>query len=117
MKESEVIDLIKIIRQAYPTFDSSAESVRHHFKYLRDFSFEAALENVEKHILTERFPPTIADIRGRLGDQMESQRSKATAAEHFARLDAWGANNTPPPEDYWESIKRKLRGEVGGVDD
>lgn len=117
MNKLQVIDLLAIVKRTYPNFDTSAQSIEHHAKYLKDYPFEVALENVEKHILTERFPPTIADIRGRLGDQMESQRSKATAAEHFARLDAWGANNTPPPEDYWESIKRKLRGEVGGVND
>lgn len=113
MKESEVIDLLKVIRRAYPTFDCSAESVRHHFKYLRDFPFGAALENVEKHIMTERFPPTIADIRGRLGDQMDSQRSKEETKAYFNQIEFWRNNGSPPPDDYWEKVRRQLRGESG----
>jgi hypothetical protein len=108
----QVIDLFGIIKRTYPSFDSSPQSVDHHAKYLQDFPFETAREHVERHILSDRFPPTIADIRGRLGDQMDAQRSKDAAAAHFANLDAWGAAGSPPPPDYWELGRRLLRGEA-----
>ncbi|MEK3882395.1 hypothetical protein [Paenibacillus sp. PL2-23] len=111
MNKLQVIDLFGIIKRTYPSFDSSPQSLEHHAKYLQDFPFETARDHVERHILTERFPPTIADIRGRLGDQMDAQRSKEAAATHLANLDVWGAADTPPPLDYWERGRRLLRGE------
>lgn len=110
MNKLQVIDLFGLIKRTYPGFDSSPQSVDHFTKYLQDFPIEVARENLEKHILTERFPPTIADIRGRLGDHMEAQRSKDAAAAHFANLDAWSAAGTPPPPDYWERGRRLIRG-------
>ncbi|MGI2294145.1 hypothetical protein [Paenibacillus sp. GXUN7292] len=112
MNKLQVIDLFGIIKRSYPGFDASPLNVEHFAKYLQDFPYETACENVEKYILTERFAPTIADIRGKLGDQMDSQRSKDAAAAHFANLDVWGAENIPPPAGYWERGRRLLRGEV-----
>nr|WP_275901159.1 hypothetical protein [Paenibacillus periandrae] len=100
---------MKVIKRRYPSFDTSPENVRDHAKYLRDFPFEAALENVEKYILTDRFPPTIADIRGRLGDLQDSQRSKDEAAAFQAKLDQWAADDRPPPNGYWERVRQKLQ--------
>ncbi|MHA6484497.1 hypothetical protein ACX1C1_21605 [Paenibacillus sp. strain BS8-2] len=112
MNKLQVIDLFSIIKRTYPSFDSSTPSVDHHAKYLHDFSFDAARENVEKHLLSERFPPTIADIRGRLGDQMDAQRSKDAAEAHFANLNIWGAADTSPPPDFWDRGRRILKGEA-----
>lgn len=113
MNKLQVIDLFRLIKRTYPNFDTSAANVEHYAKYLQDFSFEAAVDHLDKYILTERFPPTIADIRGRLGDQMDAQRSKDAAAAHFANLDTWGAASTPPPEGYWQQVMQKLRGDAG----
>ncbi|AKG36124.1 replicative helicase loader/inhibitor [Paenibacillus durus] len=109
MSKAEVAKLVRAIKANYPGYDSSGENIDRLCRYLKDFPYEAAAKNVRQHILTERFPPNVAEIRGRLGDQLDSQRSKEAAAEHFAQLDAWGADNTPPPEGYWESMKQKLR--------
>jgi hypothetical protein len=107
----QVIDLIAVIKRSYPSYDSSAANVDHLAKYLADFPYEGALENVDKHILTERFPPAIADIRGKLGDQMDSQRSKEQARAYFAQLDEWAATSSPPPEGYWERVRGIIKGE------
>lgn len=112
MNRAEVIDLMKLIKRSYPGFDVSLEAVEHHEKYLRDFPFGAALQNLERHIKTERFPPTIADIRGRLGDQFESQRSKDEAAAYFAQVELWRRNAAPPPVGYWERGRRLIQGDA-----
>ncbi|MFD2116372.1 hypothetical protein ACFSTH_08195 [Paenibacillus yanchengensis] len=112
MTKNEVILIIAELVENYPNFDSGDENIDRHYKYLSDFPFEAAMQNVQEHIKTNRFPPLIADIRGRLGDQMDGQRSKDATAAHFANLDAWGADGTPPPEGYWEHGRRLLRGEA-----
>lgn len=111
MNKSEVIELLKILKRTYPNIDTSAEGVEHYCKYLRDFSFAAAKENVKRHIMTDRFPPTIADIRGRLGDQIDSQRSKEETASYFAQLEASRLCNVPPPTGYWEHLRTTIRGD------
>jgi len=112
MEMAEVISLMKVIKRSYPQFDTSPDSVQHHFKFLRDFPSEVALGNIESHIRTERFPPTIADIRGRLGDRLDSKRSKDETAAYFAQLDEWERNASPPPPGWLDGIRAKLRGEV-----
>lgn len=111
MNRAEVIDLFIEIKQEYPQFVDSDEEIDRHLKYLKDFPFEAALRNVEKHILTNKWPPGISEIRGSLGEQIERERMKAATAEYFAKLDSWGANSTPP-DGYWERGRRLLRGEM-----
>ncbi|MEI7027569.1 replicative helicase loader/inhibitor [Paenibacillus sp. y28] len=110
MNRAEVIELFIEIKQEYPNFDDSDEEINRHLKYLQDFPFETAMENVVRHIKTNKWPPGIADIRGRLGDQLESQRSKEQAQAYFAKLDAFEANHAPPPEGYWEALRRRLQG-------
>ncbi|WP_246590742.1 hypothetical protein [Paenibacillus sophorae] len=105
----EIAELYKHIKRHYPFFDASVEKVKEDYRYLKDFPADEARANVDQHILTETTEPKIAHIRGRMGDQLDSRRSKEAAAEHFAQLDAWSANNTPPPEGYWEAMKQKLR--------
>ncbi|CAI6087214.1 hypothetical protein [Cohnella sp. JJ-181] len=115
MNRSEVIRIMEVIKRTYPSFDVSAASIDHYAKRLLDFPFDAALENVERHVLTERFPPVLADIRGRLGDQLDSQRSKTEAAAYEAQLEAWrsGSLASPPPPGYWDEVKAKIRGRSG----
>lgn len=112
MEMVEIAQLYREIKKHFPFFDASVEKVKADYKYLKDFPLEAARENIDRYILTETAEPKIANIRGRLGDLQDSQRSKKAAAEHFANLDEWGSNSKPPPDRYWETVKRKLRGEV-----
>ena len=113
MNRLQVIDLFSLIKRTYPGFDASPQNVDHFAKYLLDYPFDAALENVERHIMTERFPPTIADIRGRLGDQLDSQRSKEEAEAFFAQVELWRQNSSPPPDGYWQRVRQQLRGGNG----
>lgn len=114
MIRDEVMLIIAELVENYPSFDDSDENIDRHYKYLSDFPFDAAMQNVQEHIKTNRFPPLIADIRGRLGDQMDAQRSKDAAQDHFAKLDAWIAEGSPPPEGYWERGRKAIRGELDG---
>lgn len=108
----EVAQLYREIKKHFPFFDASVEKVKADYKYLKDFPVETAQENIDRYILTETVEPKIANIRGRLGDLQDSQRSKEAAAEHFANLDEWVSSHKPPPEGYWETVMRKLRGET-----
>lgn len=111
MNKSEVFDLMIEIKKNYPIVDVSDDEINRHYKHLRDFPFDVALKNLDDYVKVNGFPPKISDIRGKLGDLMDSQRGKERAATHEAQLVEWSQNNTPPPDGYWESVRSKLRGD------
>ncbi|RED34697.1 replicative helicase loader/inhibitor [Paenibacillus sp. VMFN-D1] len=108
MNRAEVIDLLIILKENYPTFDASAESVDRHFKYLQDFPYERALQNVDEHIRTSKFPPNIAEIRGSVGEQMERSRMKTATEEYFEERARAKLEACPPPPGWKEAIYAKL---------
>ncbi|MCY9541827.1 replicative helicase loader/inhibitor [Paenibacillus alvei] len=109
MNRAEVARLLLGIKQNYPSFDASAESVERHARYLRDIPFEVAKQNLDSHIMTERFPPTIADLRGRLGEQIERNRMKQETDEYFEKLDEWRKKAVPPPRGNLEKVRAILK--------
>ncbi|WP_028559050.1 hypothetical protein [Paenibacillus pinihumi] len=113
MELIEVAKLYRHIKKYFPFFDASADRAKDdHTRYLKDFPADTAWANIDQHILTETVTPQIAHIRGRLGDQIDSKRSKDKAAEYEAQLQEWAASDSPPPPGYWEDMRRKLRGDI-----
>ncbi|WP_059044004.1 replicative helicase loader/inhibitor [Paenibacillus rubinfantis] len=108
MDRAEVIELLIAIKENYPNFDTSDESIDRHFKYLHDLPYEIASRNVEEHIRTSKYPPNIAEIRGSLGEQIERDRMKAATAEYFAAREEAAKNACPPPPGWKEAIYAKL---------
>jgi Loader and inhibitor of phage G40P. len=104
----DIYELFEEIKQEYPFFDTGEENVERHYKYLQDFPFAAAFQNVVDHIKTNKFPPLISDIRGRLGDLHDSQKSKEEAASFFAQVELWKENCSPPPVGFMDLIRAKL---------
>jgi hypothetical protein len=109
----EVAELYALIKRHYPFFDASLEKVKEDHRFLQDFPADAARQNIERHIMTETATPGIAHIRGRLGEQLERQRMREDTQAFFSRVGQWEVQDVPPPQDYWESVRRKLRGEAG----
>jgi hypothetical protein len=115
VNKAEVIDLLAEIKEEYPFFDVSDENIERHLRYLKDFPFDAAMHNVEQYIKTDsKKHPGIADIRGRLGDLQDSQRSKEETASYFAQLEASRLCGVPPPSGYWDHMRTLIRGESSG---
>lgn len=113
MNRVQVAMLLRVIKKNYPAFDASAESVELHLKYLRDFDYATAQANVDKHILTERYYPNIADIRGRMGEQLDRKRLKEETESYFEQLDNWKKDAVPPPPGLKEELYAKLRTNLG----
>lgn len=108
MDRAEVIDLLIVIKENYPNFDTSPENEDRHFKYLYDFPFEVAMRNVDKHIRTSKYPPNIAEIRGSLGEQLERDRMQMVTAEYFATREEARKQACLPPPGWKEAIYAKL---------
>ncbi|TMV49388.1 hypothetical protein FE783_12810 [Paenibacillus mesophilus] len=114
MDKADVIDLLAEIKEEYRHFDVSDESIERHLKYLYDIPFNTAMKNVEQHIATNsRFPPGIADIRGRLGEQLDRQRQREETETYLAQIEHWRENAAPPPAGNRDKVMAILRGETG----
>ncbi|WP_020621047.1 hypothetical protein [Paenibacillus daejeonensis] len=117
MELIEVAKLYKHIKKHFPFFDATTDKVREdHERYLKSFPAEVAWSNIDHHIQVEIVTPGIAHIRGRLGDQIDSQRSKQAAADHLNRLESWRQLDQPPPPNYWQNIRKMIKG-AGNADD
>lgn len=112
MELVEVARLYKHIKKHFPFFDGSTEKAREdHERYLKSFPAEVAWANIDQHIKVETVTPGIAHIRGRLGDQIDSQRSKDAAATFESNLQHWQALDEPPPPDYWQQMRKMIKGD------
>ncbi|WP_136604638.1 replicative helicase loader/inhibitor [Paenibacillus dokdonensis] len=108
MDRAEIIELLIIIKENYPNFDTSEENINRHSKYLHDFPFERAVQNLDEHIRTSKFPPNIAEIRGSIGEQMERSRMKTATEEYFAEREEARKHACPPPPGWKEALYAKL---------
>ncbi|WP_339309753.1 replicative helicase loader/inhibitor [Paenibacillus sp. FSL k6-2145] len=109
MDRAEIFDLLIEIKENYPHFDVSEENVDRHMKYLHDFSFEAAQQNLQEHVRTGKWAPNIAEIRGQLGEQLERNRMRAVTAEFFAKREAAAEVACPPPPGWKDGLIERLR--------
>jgi Loader and inhibitor of phage G40P. len=63
MTRNELNKLFLIINNAYQNFAIDEVKMAFWHNMLEDFSFEIALSNLRHHVYSEKYPPTIADIR------------------------------------------------------
>lgn len=65
MNFEEFAILVKGMKSAYPSqnFLPDADSVKIWFQLLNDLDYQTANVAIQKYILTNKFPPTVADIR------------------------------------------------------
>lgn len=64
MNRAEVLKVIKVISNHYPNFVMKSEQVDAWSNYLAQHSADAALQHLHRHIATNQFPPSLADLTG-----------------------------------------------------
>lgn len=64
MNKAETIKLFTLISNAYDMFEISEEKIEVWSYMLHDQVFEDVLSNFKSHANTERYPPSISDLRG-----------------------------------------------------
>lgn len=76
MTREEFKTLVKGMKAVYaqPTFIPDQDAFNVWFELLKDIPYQQANVAIQKYMLTEKFPPTIADIRERTG--LYSQKSR-----------------------------------------
>ena len=85
MERDEFKILVKSMKAVYaqPTFLPDQDAFNVLYALLKDLPYELASMAVQKHMLTEKFPPTIADLRAKANEVVERP------AEEMSELEAW----------------------------
>jgi hypothetical protein len=64
MEKREIIQLFALINQAYDMFEVTEEKVNFWYEMLADQDPQNVLMNLREHISKQKFPPSIAELRG-----------------------------------------------------
>lgn len=85
MEKNEFKVLVKSMKAVYaqPTFIPDQDAFKVWYALLKDLPYNLASMAVQKHMLTEKFPPTIADIRLKASEIIRKQE------EEMSELEAW----------------------------
>lgn len=83
MEREEFKVLVKAMKAVYanPTFIPDQDAFNVWYELLRDIPYKLAEIAIQKHMLTEKFPPTIADIR--------TKATEITEIDEISDLAAW----------------------------
>lgn len=109
MKRAQVIDLLCKIAEEYNQVDISDPEIDRLYENLKDFPFDVACENVRKHMLSNPWPPKIAQIRGGAGDLRDKRKLKDQTADYFAERDKAKAAAKPMPAGWKEDLYARLK--------
>jgi len=63
VNRDEVKEVFKVIRNVYSQFEVTSEKLDIWSQYLKDQNPAVIMKNVERFVLENKFPPTIADLR------------------------------------------------------
>ena len=85
MEREQFKVLVKAMKAVYaqPTFIPDQDAFNVWFALLGDLPYKQAELAVQKHMATEKFPPTIADLRAKANEVVERP------AEEMSELEAW----------------------------
>lgn len=85
MEREEFKILVKAMKAVYaqPTFISDQDAFNVWYALLQDLTYEQANLAVQKYMITEKFPPTIADIRKKANEIVQPD------VEILTELEAW----------------------------
>lgn len=100
MQIIEAAELIKILSEAYPRDEWSTERIKLWTLMLADLDRGPARESVLQWIRTEKWPPTIAEIRERTAGTAPSE---ATALQ---LCPPWESGPEPTKEQRAEGVRR-----------
>lgn len=112
MNKAETAMLFKVIKRAYPHFDIGVENVLFWQSHLDKISLTTARNNLNLHISTEKFPPTIAEISRPLEQPITSNyhnQLRIESSEFITTLEHSRNNAVPPPESAKERMREIAR--------
>lgn len=106
--------LVKGMKAVYPqtTFIPDQDAFVVWYSLLQDIDYEILSQAIQKHMMTSKFPPTIADIREAAAQFMPQEKD-------LTELEAWGlvrraiCNSTYHAEEEFEKLPEAVQRAVG----
>ena len=107
--------VVRGLKAAYPrdNFIPNEYTFNLWYKALSDFDYVTLNKAAQAHMMTEKFPPTIADIR-RLACDMVLPTDRIAAEEWERLMKALGQAGRPDAVEYWQKLPEVTREIVGG---
>lgn len=105
MDKAQALDILQRISVAYPMFDLKGELGQKRIEVwlnaLKNMSYEGVLNNLNQHMIENKFPPTIAEIAA-------FPKEKNTALVRIKQYEEQARQNPPTEKakrQFWESMK------------
>ena len=107
--------IVKILKAAYPrdNFIPNEYTFNLWFKALQDITYPTLNKAVTNHIMTNKYPPTIADIRS-LSYRLTNRPDMMASAAWNQLIRALRQSYSPDAETYWEQLPERTKLIVGG---
>ena len=107
--------IVKILKAAYPrdNFIPNEYTFNLWYKALQDIQYPTLNKAVTNYIMTNKFPPTIADIRS-LSYRLTNRPDMMSSAAWNQLLRALRQSYSPDAETYWEQLPERTKLIVGG---
>ena len=107
--------IVKILKAAYPrdNFIPNEYTFNLWYKALQDIQYPTLNKAVTNYIMTNKFPPTIADIRS-LSYRLTTQPDMLASAAWNQLIRALRQSYSPDAETYWEQLPQRTKLIVGG---
>ena len=87
MKKTELVQLLTQIKLGYPNFLWNEQTEAFWYRYLQDFNFYKAQQNLDAHIISSTYEPRIADIIKHDPEQfVDHEQQKLDTKERLAKL-------------------------------
>ena len=115
MNQEQFKTLVKGMKAVYPqpTFIPDNDAMLVWYNLLKDLSYEQVSVAIQKHMMQNKFPPTIADIREKASELIKDETDELTEAEAWALV--WKAicNSSYNAEKEYEKLPADIQKVVG----
>lgn len=117
MTRDEFKILVKGMKAIYaqPTFLPDKDAFDMWFALLGDLPYKAANIAIQKHMLTEKFPPTPAEIREKAAQMIETQETEMSELEAWALVRKAIRNSGYHAKEEFDKLPEACQIAVGNV--
>lgn len=98
MDRDQVIELFKLIKNVYPTFEVTTEKVDSWTRLMKKMDFKRVMARAEQHTMENKFPPTIAEIAAYAPEKNE----------HLEKMKQWEREASKVPQEVKENFRRQM---------
>lgn len=98
MNRDQVIELFKLIKSVYPTFEVDSHKVDTWTRLMKDMDFKRVMAKTEEHVQSNKFPPTIAEISAFAPPKNET----------LEKIEQWEREAAKVPQEVKERFRKKM---------